>query len=49
MQQMCLTADQTIEEMISNLEERLLENIQTEVQREKMSLIQKINPRHDIQ
>lgn len=35
MQQMCLTADQTIEEMISNLEERLLENIQTEVQREK--------------
>lgn len=49
MQQMCLTADQTIEEMISNLEERLLENIQTEVQREKMSLIQKINLRHDIQ
>lgn len=49
MQQMCLTADQTIEEMTSDLEDRLLENIQTEVQREKMSLIQKRNPRHDIQ
>lgn len=29
MQQMCLTAEQTIEEMTSDLEERLLENIQT--------------------
>ena len=49
MQQMCLTADQTIEEMTSDLEERLLENIQTEVQTENRSLIQKRNPRHDIQ
>lgn len=35
MQQMCLTADQTIEERISDLEERLFANIQTEVRRER--------------
>ena len=36
---MCLTADCTIEEKISELEERVLENIQTEIQEGNRSVL----------